>query len=193
MSSLGFIHLLTQFWPSSLVFIQCLIIFFLLYVRLQIFTKETIPKREVILSNMSFTYIFSIIIFITSFLTHSLLTMILIFSYVWIYLIYFVRNYRRGFDFVLLITFLSIFIIFYFFNISIGHLRAFNPFTLLFWYQILLGALVFIFFETVFLLHYRKSMDFTKGRFKLISFGIKHKIYKKIELIKQNQNLFFLD
>ncbi len=180
-SSLGFIHLLTQFWPSSLVFIQCLIIFFLLYVRLQTFTRESIPKKEVIRTNMLFSYIFSIIIFISSFFTHSLLTMILVFSYLWVYLIYFARNHRRGFDIVLLIIFFGIFLIFYLFNISIGHISAFNPFSLLSWYQILLGVLAFTFFETLFLMHYRKSLDFTKGRFKLIIFGKKNKKYKKIE------------
>ena len=180
-SSLGFSHLLTQFWPSSLVFIQCLTIFFLLYVRLQTLTKEAIPKKDVILSNMIFTYTFTIIIFITSFFTHSLLTMILVFSYLWVYIIYFVRDTRRGVDFILLITFLSIFIIFYSFDISTGHFTEFNPFTLLPWYQVLLGALGFIFFEILILKHFRKSMDFSKGKFKMILFGKKNNLYNKIE------------
>lgn len=107
--------------------------------------------------------------------------MILILSYLWIYLIYFIWNYKRGFDLILLFIFLYIFLIFYYFNISAGHFRVFDPFRFLSWYQIFLGVLVFILFEILFLMHYRKSLVFTKGRFRLIIFGKKHRIYKNIE------------
>ena len=181
-SSLGFSwFMMVQFWPSGIALIQGLVIFFILYVRLQVLTKEHVPKKKDILSNILFSYILLAFIFISSFFTHSLVTMILIISYLWIYLIYFVKNYRRGFDFLLLLVFFCIFLIFYNFNIGVGHFRFFDPFKILSWYQILFGALAFIFLITLILLHYRKSIDFSSGIFRLIISGKKKKNYKKIE------------
>ncbi len=173
--------MLVQSWPSSIALIQGLVIFFILYVRLQGLIKEQIPKKEEIFSNILFSYVFLIFIFISSFLTHSLLTMILVISYIWVYLIYFVKNYRRGFDLLLLILFFSIFLIFYYFNISTGHFQVFDPFRFLPWYYLLFGALTFMFVIGVILLRYRKSMNFSRGIFTLIIIGIKKRKYKKIE------------
>lgn len=181
-SSFGFSwFMMVQFWPSSIALIQGLVIFFILYVRLQGLIKEQIPKKEEIFSNILFSYVFLIFIFISSFLTHSLLTMILVISYIWVYLIYFVKNYRRGFDLLLLILFFSIFLIFYYFNISTGHFQVFDPFRFLPWYYLLFGALTFMFVIGVILLRYRKSMNFSRGIFTLIIIGIKKRKYKKIE------------
>ncbi len=93
-SSFGFSwFMMVQFWPTSIALIQGLVIFFILYVRLQGLIKEQIPKKEEIFANILFSYTLLIFIFISSFLTHSLLTMILVTSYVWRYFIYFVKNY----------------------------------------------------------------------------------------------------
>ncbi len=180
-SSLGFIYMNTQFWPSGIVLIQGLFIFFLIYLRLQYLINEKIPKKKEILSNLLFSYILSTLVFISSILTHSLIAMIFIFSYLWIYSIYFVNNYKRGFDFLLLVFFLCIFFIFYNLNISTGHFRVFIPVTILPWYSFFIGIVVFTIFELIILKHYRRSLDFTKGRFKLIIFGKKNRIYRKIE------------
>jgi len=181
-SSFGFSwFMMVQFWPSGIALIQGLVIFFILYVRLQGLIKEQIPKKEEIFSNILFSYIFLIFIFISSFLTHSLLTMILLISYLWVYLIYFVKNYRRGFDLLLLILFFSIFLIFSYFNISTGHFQVFDPFRFLPWYYLLFGALAFMFVIGLILLRYRKSMNFSKGIFTLIIVGTKKRKYKKIE------------
>jgi len=180
-SSLGFIYMNTQFWPSGIVLIQGLFIFFFIYVRLQNLINEKIPKKKEALSNILFSYILLTLVFISSILTHSLIAMVFIFSYLWIYAIYFVNNYKRGFDFLLLILFLSIFIIFYFLNISTGHFKVFIPGNILPWYSFFIGIVVFTVFELIILKHYRKSLDFTKGRFKLIIIGKKNSIYKKIE------------
>ncbi len=181
-SSFGFSwFMMVQFWPSGIALIQGLVIFFILYVRLQGLIKEQIPKKEEIFSNILFSYIFLIFIFISSFLTHSLLTMILVISYLWVYLIYFVKNYRRGFDLLLLVLFFSIFLIFYYFNISTGQFQVFNPLRFLPWYYLLFGALAFIFVIGLILLHYRKSINFSKGIFTLIIVGTKKRRYKKIE------------
>ncbi len=181
-SSFGFSWvMMVQFWPSGIALIQGLVIFFILYVRLQGLIKEQIPKKEEIFSNILFSYILLIFIFISSFLTHSLLTMILVISYLWVYLIYFVKNYRRGFDLLLLILFFSIFLIFYYFNISTGHFQAYDPFRIIPWYYLLYGALAFVFVVALILVHYRKIMDFSRGIFLLIITGKKKRVYKKIE------------
>ncbi len=181
-SSFGFSwFMMVQFWPSGIVLIQGLVIFLILYIRLQALIKEQIPKKEDISSNITFSYILSIFIFISSLLTHSLLAMILLISFLWVYLIYFVKNYRRGFDLLLLIVLFSIFLIFYNFNISVGHFQVFNPFRILPWYYLLFGALAFTFVIALILLNYRRSMDFSRGEFTSIITGNKKRIYKKIE------------
>ncbi|MCK4287297.1 MAG: hypothetical protein KAX18_13895, partial [Candidatus Lokiarchaeota archaeon] len=96
-SSLGFLNMMYQFWPSSLALILGLTLFFLLYIRLQSFTQEKEPNYNKIFSNMFFSYLLFIVIFISCLLIHSLIAIILLASYLWVYLIYFVKSYRRGF------------------------------------------------------------------------------------------------
>ncbi|KON28823.1 hypothetical protein AC481_00190 [miscellaneous Crenarchaeota group archaeon SMTZ-80] len=181
-SSFGFtFFMMAQFWPSGIALIQGLCIFFVLYVRLQAFIKEKVPKKEDILPNMLLLYIILTIIFIGSFITHSLITMILLISYLWLYLIYFVKNYKRGIDFLLLLFFFGIFLIFYNLNISTGYFQVFNPFRILPWYFLLFGGSAAGCLLALFLLFYRKSIDFTRGIFRLITKGKKKKFYKIIE------------
>jgi hypothetical protein len=181
-SSFGFTwFMMVQFWPSNIALIQGLVIFLILYVRLQPLIKEKIPDKEKISSQITISYILSIFIFISSLLTHSLLTFIILISFMWLYLIYFVKNYRRGFDILLVIILLSIFLIFYLFNISTGHFQVFDPFRIIPWYYLLFGAIGIIVIIGLFLFQYRKSMDFTHGKFKSIIQGRNKRIYKKIE------------
>lgn len=180
-SSLGFLGMMTQFWPSSLALIQGITLFFLLYIRLQSFIKEKEPSKEQIFSSMFFTYFLFITIFISCLLVHSLIAMIFLISFLWVYLIYFIKSYRRGNDFILLCGCLCIFFIFYFLNISTGHFIVFNRLTTVSWYYILFGVIIFGILEGLVLLHYRKSMIFKKGRYSLIIIGKTHKLLKKIE------------
>ncbi|MFX1469891.1 MAG: hypothetical protein ACFFB8_14645, partial [Promethearchaeota archaeon] len=181
-SSFGFsFFMMVQFWPSGIALIQGLLIFFILYVRLQAFIKQNIPKNEDILSNMASTYLFLTIIFISLVLTHSLIAMILLISYLWIYLMYFVKNYRRGFDFLLLTFFFCIFFIFYYFNIATGYFQVFNPFRILSWYSLLFGAFVLIFIATFLIRYYLKSLNFENKVFNLIIIGKEKITYKKME------------
>ncbi|MFX1569940.1 MAG: hypothetical protein ACFFCV_16420, partial [Promethearchaeota archaeon] len=181
-SSFGFSwYMMVQFWPSAITLIQGLVLFSLFYIRLQGFLEENVPEREDISSNILSFYILSIFIFISSLLTHSLLIMIIITSYLWLYLIYFTKNYRRGFDLILILTFFSIFFIFYFFNISTGYFQVFDPFKLIPWYYFLFGSLGFAFIVVLILLRYRKLMDFSKGKYKSIITGKNKKFYKIIE------------
>ncbi|MFW9902314.1 MAG: hypothetical protein ACFFDY_13690, partial [Candidatus Thorarchaeota archaeon] len=182
MSSFGFSwFMMVQFWPSGITLIQGLIIFFLLYVRLQGFIKEQIPKKEDLLSNILFSYALSIFIFISALLTHSLLAMIILISFLWVYLIYFARHFRRGFDLLLIAILFGIFLIFYSFNISTGHFSVFDPFRIIPWHYLVLGGFGFALLIVIILLFYRRSMVFSRGRFKSIITGKYKKFYKKLE------------
>ncbi|MFX1380669.1 MAG: hypothetical protein ACFFA4_16420 [Promethearchaeota archaeon] len=180
-SSLGFLNLMFQFWPSSLALIQGVTLFFLLYLRLESFIQEKEPSKKQILSKIFFYYILFASIFISCILVHSLIAMIFLISFLWVYSIYFVKSYKRGFDFMLISICLCIFVIFYFLGISTGHLIVFRRLGSLPWYFFLLGIIVFGLFEGLILLHYRKSMIFTKGRLSLILSEKKSNIFKKIE------------
>jgi len=180
-SSLGFLNMMYQFWPSSLALILGLTLFFLLYIRLQSFTHEKEPNNKKILSNMFFSYLLFIVMFISCLLIHSLIAVILLVSYLWVYLIYFVKSYRRGFDLILLGISLCIFLIFYLLDISTGHFVVFARLESISLYYILFGIVAIGVLEGIILLHYRKSMIFTKGRYSLIIHGEKHKFFKKIE------------
>ena len=101
-SGLGFAYMMYQYWPAHVVLIQTLTIFFLLYVRLQKFMKIERPTKKEVFSGMIFFYSLISIIFITAILTHVLTSIIMLLCFIWILLIYFVKDYRRGFDFLLL-------------------------------------------------------------------------------------------
>ncbi len=180
-SSLGFLNILFQFWPTSLALIQGITLFFLLYVRLQSFIKEKEPTKKQIFSDIYLFYVFFIIIFISCLLIHSLIAMIFLVSYLWMYLIYFVKSYHRGNDIILLGICLCIFFIFYFLNISTGHFIVFNKIGGIPWYYTVSVMIIICILEGLILLHYRKSMIFTKGLYSLVIMGKIHKNLKKIE------------
>jgi len=180
-SSLGFLNMMSQFWPSSLALILGIALFFLLYKRLQSFVQENEPNMRQIFSHAIFTYFLFIIFFISLLLIHSLIAVILLTSFIWVYLIYFIKSYRRGSDLILLGIGLCIFLIFYFLNISTGYFRVFTKLSSIPWYYILFGITIIGLLEGIILFQYRKSMIFTKGRFSLIAMGKKYKILKKIE------------
>ncbi|MFX0021997.1 MAG: hypothetical protein ACFE9S_06700 [Candidatus Hermodarchaeota archaeon] len=180
-SSLGFLNLMFQYWPSSLALIQGITLFFLLYIRLVSFTKEKEPQKKQVFSNMIFSYVLFLCVYVSCIFVHSLIALIFLFTFLWVFLIYFIRSYKRGFDFILLCICLGIFVMFYFLDISTGHLNVFVRLSTLPWYFILFGIIIFGLFEVLVLLHYRKSMVFTRGRFSLILAGEKSKIFKKIE------------
>ena len=131
-------------------------------------------------TDMLFYYITIILIFISSLLTHSLIIMILLISYLWIYFIYFVKDPRRGLDFILLCVLVGIFLVFYGVNISTGHFNVFNSIFRLPWHYFLSGALVLAVVILLFTLHERKAINFTRGRYKLIIMGKKYSYYKTL-------------
>lgn len=182
-TTLGFKNLTFAFWPSSIVFIQGLTIFFLLYVRLRNFVKEEKPNWRAIRANMAFNYILIIIIFIALYLSHSLIALVFLFSFTWLYLIYLVKSAIRGFDFVLMMITFFIFSIFYIFNVSTGHLGVFNYFFTLSWITQLFGAILITVIGGVIVYWLRTQITFKKGRLNLILMGKKFRFYTIIEKI----------
>ena len=180
-SSLGFTILMYQFWPSSIAYIQGIFIFYLLYIRHKKFIHFERPSIEMLKTDMLFYYITIILIFISSLLTHSLIIMILLISYLWIYFIYFVKDPRRGVDFILLCVLVGIFLVFYGVNISTGHFNVFNSIFRLPWYYLLLGAISLAIVMLTLALHQKWTINFTKGRYKLIIMGKKYSYLKTIE------------
>ena len=180
-SSLGFSHLMHMYWPSGLTYIQGLTIFLLLFIRLQAFIKEKPPNREDIFVDIFKTYIPVILIFISALITHSLIAIIILISFVWIYLIYFCINVRRGFDFFLLLGLMGIFLLFYSLNISTGHFNVFNRLSSFPIQYIVLGLIAGASVIVLYILYTRMDTKFTKGRYKLIIFGKRKRFYKRIE------------
>ncbi|NHJ24573.1 MAG: hypothetical protein EAX89_08360 [Candidatus Lokiarchaeota archaeon] len=180
-SSLGFAIMMYQFWPSAIAFIQGLFIFYLLYTRFKLFIKKDPPSIEEIKTNMVFNYVSIIIIFVSALMTHSLIIMILLISYLWIYAIYFIKSYKRGIDFFLLCGLFVIFLIFNAFGISTGHFNVFNSFFRLPWYLILGGLIFVLIIVSIFIWHQKRVIDFSSGRYRLILEGDLYGYYKKIE------------
>lgn len=181
-SGLGFAYMMYQFWPSHLVIIQLLTVFLLLYTRLEKFVKIQRPSKTIVLSNMAFSYILISIIFISAILTHVLTSLILLLSFIWVFLIYFSKDYRRGIDFVLLCGLLGIFLIFLTFGLSSEHFFFldridYSTFSFLFIIAGLGTGIVGI----VIVWKLRNSLLFTSGVFTKIINGKEHKYYKIIE------------
>ena len=180
-TTLGFINLTFQYWPSSLVFIQGLTIFFLLYVRLRNFIKVERPTWKKILSNLPFTYLYISIVFIALYLSHSLIALIFLISFAWLYLVYLVRDFKRGFDFMLCVILFVVFLILFVSNISTGHLRVFASVFTLPGIYLLFGAISITIIGGILIAYLRAQITFEKGRFNLILMGKKFKLYTTIE------------
>jgi hypothetical protein len=180
-SSLGFINLTFQYWPSNLVFIQGLTIFFLLYARLSNFIKKEKPSWSTVLTGLPFTYIYVILTFIALYLSHSLIALVFLISFAWIYVIYLARSLIRGFDFVLITILLVTFFIFFISDVSTGHLAVFGFFITLPWFFILFGVILITGIGGIIIFYLRAQITFEKGRYNLILLGKKYKVYTTIE------------
>ncbi|TFF88031.1 MAG: hypothetical protein EU548_09420, partial [Promethearchaeota archaeon] len=175
-TSLGFSVMMYEFWPTSLATILSLEIFFLLYVRMKRLVKVEPPDKTSIYSNMIFTYALIVILGLSGILTHSLISMIYIVSFSFIYLIYFVKNYRRGVDFAIMCTLLGIFLLLYDTTDISNHWKIANFFALP-WYILVVGVVGGL----IIILYLRRGIDFTTGRFNSVIRGKKYKYYKIFE------------
>ncbi|TFF89501.1 MAG: hypothetical protein EU549_00430 [Promethearchaeota archaeon] len=150
-SSLGFIRVVNNFWPTALAFFQSILIFYILYARGYKFMEFQEINFEKIRKNMISSYILIIILFIGSLLTHSLITIIMLISYLWLYLIYFIRDFRRGVDFIVLLFLGFLVIVFFGLGIGTGHIEVLlvnlnYPF---YYYILAIGALAVILFPVI--------------------------------------------
>jgi len=179
--SLGFFTMMYQFWPSGYAFIQGTFIFFLLYVRLSNLIGENKPSKKEVRSNMILPYVLITITFISSLFTHSLVAMVLLVSFLWVFLVYFIKDRVRGIDFLLLCGLFGVFLIFYIFDISTGHFNILSSFFRLPWYY-LLGIFTVLGFGIVLLVFvFKRKISFTKGRFEDVITGKSSRISKFIE------------
>ncbi|MFX1313518.1 MAG: hypothetical protein ACFFHD_13045 [Promethearchaeota archaeon] len=179
-SSLGFSTMMLQYWPSGSALIKCIAIFFLLYVRLQNFIKLERPQKKDILSDIFFFYTIITIIFISAVLTHVVTSIVFLISYLWLYFIYFLKDYKRGFDFIFLLGLLGIFLLLSYFGIGSGHYWFLIPFNVT-WYILLFMLTVGITTGTILFWRLQKSIIFAKGRFSSAIKGEGNNFYKKIE------------
>jgi len=181
-AGLGFAYMMYQFWPSHLVIIQSLTIFFLLYDRLQNFIKEERPTKEEVLSKIWFYYIIISLIFITSILTHALTSVIFLLSFMWIFFIYFLKDYRRGFDFIFLSLLGGIYLTFYVYGLSSEHFFFLDNSDIFSFSFLLIFAFIGTSMIGIFIIwKLKNTLLFTKGRFKSVIMGKKYSYYKTIE------------
>ncbi|TFF96681.1 MAG: hypothetical protein EU544_00090 [Promethearchaeota archaeon] len=176
-ASLGFSYSMYQFWPTHLAIIQFFAIFLILYERHLRFIKEKRPTRKQIYSEIRWSYSIIIILFISSLLTHSLITIIQIVTLLFVYFIYFLKDYRRGFDFLLLCVLMGIFFFLYLFTLISQHFWFLGRSLSIPWYFLVVGAvpaliLVWMFVDTI---------NFTTGRFSKTIKGKQYRYFKTIE------------
>ncbi|MFX1314678.1 MAG: hypothetical protein ACFE9T_02350 [Promethearchaeota archaeon] len=179
-SSLGFSSMMLQYWPSGSALIKCLMIFFLLFVRLQNFISLERPSNKQISSNMIFTYTLITLIFIGAALTHMITSLVFLISFLWLYLIYFLKDYKRGFDLLFLCALGGVFLILNISGIGSGHFWFLISFNIpLYYLALIIGGGVIA--GGLLLWKLQKSIIFSKGNFKKVILGKKNKYYKKIE------------
>jgi len=176
MTSLGFSNMMYQFWPTGLATIQCIFVFFLLDVRLQNLIKPERPLKKDILRNLIFSDVLVIFVSISAILTHSLITMVFIVSFAFIFLIYFIRDYRRGINFLVLGIVVGIFMVLYLFSDISEHWYSVDVFKIP-WYVYLIGGIG----GSLIIWKLRNSVSFTTGRFSSVINGLRYGYYKKIE------------
>ncbi|MFX1233712.1 MAG: hypothetical protein ACFFBY_04045 [Promethearchaeota archaeon] len=175
-TSLGFSNMMYQFWPTSLATIQSLHILFILYLRLENFIKEDKPTRKDILTNLILSYSLIILIFISALFTHSLIATIFIVSFTFIFLIYFARSYKRGFDFLILCICLGIFLALFNFSEISAHWKIVDILALP-WFLLVFAGILGLFL----ILKLRTGIRFEKNQFKSIITGQKYRYYKIAE------------
>lgn len=179
-SYVGFNYMMYQYWPSSLALIQGLFIFYLLYSRIITLVQLNRPTRNILFKDILFYYSLIIIVFISATLTHSLTTILLLISFMWIYFIYFIKDIKRGIDFILLSTLSIVFIILYNFGFGSEHFWFLNE-IVTYWKEFVFLACILVLPLSLLIWRIKKSIIFTNGRYEATIIGEKSNIYEKIE------------
>ncbi len=179
-SYVGFNYMMYQYWPSSLALIQGLFIFYLFYSRIITLVQLNRPTRNILFKDILFYYSLIIIVFISATLTHSLTTILLLISFMWIYFIYFIKDIKRGIDFILLSILSIVFIILYNFGFGSEHFWFLNK-IVTYWKEFVFLACILVLPLSLLIWRIKKSIIFTNGRYEATIIGEKSNIYKKIE------------
>ncbi|TFF88907.1 MAG: hypothetical protein EU550_00340 [Promethearchaeota archaeon] len=184
-SSLGFSIMMYQFWPTNLAVIQGLIIFYILYTRLEriieVKTTENLSKR-IELKRFTIDYTLIGIIFLSSLLTHSLITIIMFSSYLFIFVLYFVRDYKSfGLDFIFLCALGGFFLILNSLGFASGHFDVFNLLRNINPFFILIGGTIGGIGGFILIWSLKNTIKFKSGNFYKVVKGEKYSYYKKIE------------
>ena len=181
-SSLGFPYMMYQFWPSGLAFIQSLMIFFLLITRFPKFLNPKRPEKSKIISNIKLYYPLLTFLFLSSAFIHVLTTGIFILSFLWIYLMYFIKDIRRGFDFIFVICLLAVYLGLVGLGIGSGHFWFFSLLNMRFLVPLILFSAVSIVILSILIKKLLDSIKFSTGRFERAILGKgETQLYKNIE------------
>jgi len=179
-SYIGVSVMMYQFWPASLALIQGLFIFYLLYKRLLDFVKINRPTKNIITKDIFFYYSTVTIIFISATLTHPLTSIIFLILFIATFFIYFIKDIKRGIDFLLLFLLLIIFIILYQSGLGTRQLWFLDQLRI-YWKELIL-LLILLALPLSFLIRkIKNSIVFTTGRYEATITGQNLGYYKTIE------------
>jgi len=169
-----------QFWPASLALIQGLFIFYLLYKRLLGFIKLNRPTKTIISKDIFFYYSIITIIFISATLTHSLTTIIFLISFMVMFFIYFIRDIKRGIDFIFLFILSILFIILNQLGFGSRQFWFLNQ-LMIYWKELLFLIVISAIPLSYLISRVKNSILFTTGRYEAVISGQDLGYYKTIE------------
>jgi hypothetical protein len=161
---LGYYKTLLHFWPAGITLILCMFMTYLFFIRMQVFIKIERPTRKEVFSEMIFYYFFLSIIFISAMLTHVLTAVIFLLSFIWVYLIYFLKDYKRGFDLFFFCLLGGLFLLFVWIGIGADHFWFIGNINLP-WYILVGGIGGGGFLVALLIWRLRKSIIFSKVNF----------------------------
>jgi len=164
-SFIGISVMMYQFWPTSLALIQGIFIFYLLYKRLLDFVKIKRPTKTIISKDIFFYYSIITIIFISATLTHSLTSVIFLILFMSTFFLYFIKDIKRGIDFIFLFLLLIIFIILYQSGLGTRQLWFLEQLTI-YWKELTLLLILLALPLSFLIWRIKNSILFTSGRYK---------------------------
>ena len=176
-SFIGISVMMYQFWPASLAFIQGIFIFYLLYKRLLDFVKIKRPTKTIISKDIFFYYSIITIIFISATLTHSLTSVIFLILFMSTFFLYFIKDIKRGIDFIFLFLLLIIFIILNQSGVGTRQLWFLEQLTI-YWKELTLLLILLALPLSFLIWRIKNSILFTSGRYKAAIIGQDLNYYK---------------
>lgn len=169
-SFIGISVMMYQFWPTSLALIQGIFIFYLLYKRLLDFVKIKRPTKTIISKDIFFYYSIITTIFISATLTHSLTSVIFLILFMSTFFLYFIKDIKRGIDFIFLFLLLIIFIILHQSGLGTRQLWFLEQLTI-YWKELTLLLILLALPLSFLIWRIKNSILFTSGRYKAAIIG----------------------